>query len=37
MLSIRNILQYLVQHLRQDLNYMEAYVTDNPSNPHSHP
>lgn len=37
MLSIRNILQYLVQHLRQDLNYMEAYVTDTRSGSQSHP
>ena len=31
MLSIRNILQYLVGHLRRDLGYLEAYITDSPT------
>ena len=33
MLSIRNVLQYMVRDLRQNLRFVEAYITDSPCNP----
>lgn len=33
MLSIRNILQALVKTLRQDLRFVEAFITDRPCSP----